>query len=179
MGPCTPFSRARPPQRVCLPVTLLWSGLLVIIIPRCPPTQREPAPVTRGRLRLHPQTPPHLRKAPGLRCRGRLQGRPSMSQIPVLSTGPITHRPRNIPAPRRTWASGNFITRTNTREPGVPDGRCAHQIPRSWLRGETPRRKLSALSLRIRIRPLTRLRIWIVTAEVASTMAQHRVEPKA
>src|ERR1700722_17883989 len=74
MCPCTPFSRARPPQRVCLLVTLLWSGLLVITFPRCPPTQREPAPVTRGHLRLHRLTPPHLRKAPALLCRGLLQG---------------------------------------------------------------------------------------------------------
>src|SRR5882762_11209274 len=77
MCPCTPFSRVSPPQRVCLPVTLLWSGLLVIIFPSCPPTQREPAPVTHGRLHLHPQTPPHLRKARALHYRGRLQGRPS------------------------------------------------------------------------------------------------------
>jgi hypothetical protein len=173
----TPFSRARPPQRVCLPVSLLWTVLLVIIFPSCPPSHREPAPVTRGRLRLHPPTPPHLRKAPGLHSRGRLLERPSMSQIPLLSTDLIIHRPRNIRAPRRMWASGNFIIRTNIREPGHPDGPCAHQIPRSLLTGETLRRNLSGLSLSIRIRTLTLLHIWIVIAE-ANTIAQRPVEPK-
>ena len=101
MCPCTPFSRAKAPQRARPLVTMLWSGLLVITIPRCPQTQREPATVTRGHPRLHRVTPPHLRKAHALRYRGRLQGRPSMSQTQAPSTPPIIHKVRNIRALHR------------------------------------------------------------------------------
>jgi hypothetical protein len=103
MCSCTPFSsKARPPEHACLPVTLLWSGLLALMFPRCPPTRGEPAPATRGLLRLLPLTPPHLRKAPALHCRGPLLGRPTMSPEPRLNTSLIIHNHKNIRALRRT-----------------------------------------------------------------------------
>lgn len=177
MCPYTPFSRARRPQHACLRVILVWNGLLIIITPRCPPSQREPAPVTRGRPRHHLATPLHIRMAPALRSRGRPQGRPSTSQ---MNTGLITHNPRNIRAPRRIFTGENFIIPNNTQEPEHPDGHFEHQIPPSLLRGETLQRNLSILCLktRISIRRLTVPHIWTVIAGT-STTAQHRVDPEA
>ncbi len=188
MCTCTPFSsRVRPPEHARLPVTLLWSDLLALMFPRCPPTRGDPARATRGLLRLHTLTPPHLRKAPAPRCRGRLRWRPTMSPVPAaprLNTSLIIHNPlRNIRALRRTCTNENSITHTNTPERGHPDGRYARQIRRSVLRGGTLRHNLSALyrklrlKIRIRISRLTLPRIWKVIAE-ASTMARHRVEPR-
>jgi hypothetical protein len=103
MCSCTPSSsRARPPEHACLLVTLLWSGLLALMFPRCPPTRDDPVLATRGLLRLRPLAPPPLRKALALRCRGRHRRRPIMSPAPRLNTGPIIHNHRNIRALRQT-----------------------------------------------------------------------------